>query len=59
MAPNKSEYEKLLPEIRALTDEVVRQNMADGVLWSRHKRNCLSRGQIQTPNTRIDHVFQA
>ena len=34
MAPNKSEYEKLLPEIRALTDEVVRQNMADGVLVS-------------------------
>ena len=34
MAPNKSEYEKLLPEIRTLTDEVVKQNMADGILFS-------------------------
>ena len=34
MAPNKFEYEKLLAEIRALTDEVVRQNMADGILFS-------------------------
>ena len=34
MAPNKSEYERLLPEIRALTDEVVKRNMADGILFS-------------------------
>jgi len=34
MAPNKSEYEKLLPEIRALTDKVVQRNMADGILFS-------------------------
>ena len=34
MAPNKSEYEKLLPEIRALTDKVVQLNMADGILFS-------------------------
>ena len=34
MAPDKSEYEKLLPEIRALTDKVVQMNMADGILFS-------------------------
>ena len=34
MAPDKSEYEKLLPEIRALTDKVVQSNMADGILFS-------------------------
>ena len=34
MAPNKTEYENLLPEIRALTEKVVQRNMADGILFS-------------------------
>lgn len=34
MALDKCEYEKLLPEIRRLTDEVVKKNMADGILFS-------------------------
>ena len=34
MAPNENDYTKLLPEVRALIDTVVKRNMADGILFS-------------------------
>src|SRR5271169_405582 len=34
MTLNPSEYTKLLPEVRTLVNKVVKQNMADGFLFS-------------------------